>query len=265
LNFEPNGFLKLFDPEFLEIVKEQATKKQLGQEDTTSHYEIKCVKKTGEKFWVENYSKTINYKGKPADFVTNIEITERKKAEQKLKESEEKFRKIAEQSFMGIAILQDDVFKYINGAYVKATGYSKKEMLNWKPNEYQKLVHPEFLPLVKEQVRKKQQGEIDDKSNYYYKGIRKDGQEIWTELYSKSINYNGRPADLITRIDRTEQKIAEEALKESEEKFRKIAEQSFMGIYIIQDGLIVYRNQRAVEVGGYSNEEIQSWKPDEYA
>ncbi len=141
------------------------------------------------------------------------DITERKKAELLLKESEEKFRKITEQSLMGIAILQDDVFKYVNQRYGAIHGYTIEELNNFQPEEFIKLVHPKDRDMVMEQAKKKQKGLEDVINNYQFRGIKKTGETRWIEILSKTMFYEGRPADLITIIDITEKKKAEEELK----------------------------------------------------
>ncbi|GAH60164.1 unnamed protein product, partial [marine sediment metagenome] len=94
-------------------------------------------------------------------FITVFDdISERKKAEQKLEESEEKFRTISEESLSGISIVQDDVFKYINQPFLDYTGYTREEIENWKPGDlYEILVHPEQREEVKEISRNNQSGE----------------------------------------------------------------------------------------------------------
>jgi PAS domain S-box-containing protein len=125
LEMEPGGFLTLFDPEYLDLVKEQARKKQLGDKDIVTHYELKCIKKSGERFWVENFSKTLNYNDKPADFITNIDITERKEAEQKLKESEERFRNIIENSDVGYFFIDTNgIFQHVNKSWLQMHKFS---------------------------------------------------------------------------------------------------------------------------------------------
>ena len=184
------------------------------------------------------------------------DFSERKKAEQKLKESEEKFRTIAEQSFMGIIILQDGLFKYFNQRAADINGYSVEEIQNWKPHEFAKLIHPEDRDFVMEQARKKQGGEIDVINRYSYRVIKKSGEVAWFDNYSKTINFEGRSADLIMTEDITDKIIAEQQLKESEEFFRTITEQSLLGIIIIQDRFIKYVNDIALNYSGYSRDEV---------
>jgi len=184
---------------------------------------------------------------------------EKIRAEQALKESEEKFRAITEQSFMSIMVLQDGLLKYFNERLPKRIGYSTEEIKNWGPNEFEKIIHPEDRNFVMEQARKKQEGNENIINNYKYRSIRKDGEIRWVENFSKTINYGGRLADLVMSIDITDKLEAEQALKESEEKFRTIAEQSFMGIIIIQNGKLNYLNNAISKISGFPIEEIKNW------
>ncbi len=184
---------------------------------------------TGIPITVEDYSeafdrwyKVSGYSPKKGYFaVTFTDITERKKAEEALKESEEKFRTIAEQSFMSIIILQDGILKYFNERFPKGNRYSPEEIKNWKPYEFAKLIHPDDRDFVMDQARKKAIGEKGVIEQYKYRIIRKDGEIRWLENFSKTINYKGRPADFIMSIDITEQINAEKQLKKSEKKYRE--------------------------------------------
>ncbi|MFX1268241.1 MAG: PAS domain S-box protein [Promethearchaeota archaeon] len=184
---------------------------------------------TGIPLTVEDYSEALDrwykvsgYSPRKGYFaVTFTDITERKKAEDALKESEEKFRTIAEQSFMSIYIIQDGIFKYFNERVPKVNGYSSEEIKNWKPYEFAKLIHPDDRDFVMEQARKKEVGEKGVIKQYRYRIIRKDGEIRWLENFSKTINYKGRPADFIMSIDITEQMNAEKQLRRSEKKYRE--------------------------------------------
>ena len=83
-------------------------------------------------------------------------------------------------------------------------------------------VHPEDKRMVMEQFMKKQEGSQDVINHYQYRIFNKKGEIVWLDNLSKTINFMGRPANLITVIDITERKLAEERLKESEEKFRSL-------------------------------------------
>ncbi len=183
-------------------------------------------------------------------------ITGRKSAEDKLIESEEKFRNISEQNIMGVCVLQDNVIKYTNKAMADLYGYTVEEVLNWKPGEFFKLFTQETLKLAKEQAAKKQTGDPDQLVKYNVHGIKKNGELIWASNYSKTIIYEGRPADLVTQVDITERKQAEDALHENEEKFRNLMEQSPLSIQFFNvDGKIAQVNEAWKKLWGIADED----------
>ena len=193
--------------------------------------------------------------------VTLDNITDRTFAEQQLKESEEMFRTIGEQSLMGIAILQDEVFKYVNKQFAKIYGYTVDELLSWPELEYQKLTHPDDLFFAAEQARKKQVGDHDVIKRYQFRGIKKSGETIWLEIFSKSISYEGYPADLVTLIDVSEKKLAEQRLKDSEAKFRYLVSSSPAIIYttdVSDDYGATFMSENLKILTGYSPEEFTS-------
>ncbi|MFX1311991.1 MAG: PAS domain S-box protein [Promethearchaeota archaeon] len=187
----------------------------------------------------------------------NFDITDLKITGQKLKESEEKFRIIAEQAFMGIIILQDDLFKYFNGQFLKNSGYNSEEVKSWGYNEFNNLIHPEDKDFVLEQARKKQAGEKDVVPHYKYRIIRKDGEIRWIENFSKTINYKGRPADLLIQIDITDKIEAERKLKESEAKYYELFETLPNGVLLTDlNGNILECNSALEKITSYSQEEF---------
>jgi len=159
-------------------------------------------------------------------FGISRDITDLKNAEQNIKESEEKFRTIAEQLLMGIVIIQDDVVKYANQRMIDLFGYSIEEIINWESGEFTKLFAPDSVEFVLDQAKKKQSGLPDQIKQYQIHCVKKSGELFWVENFSKTILYDGNSADLITVIDITERKKAEERLKESEQKYRKAYEQA---------------------------------------
>ncbi len=165
---------------------------------------------SGEIRDVEVYSGPIKVHGRELLYSIIHDITARKKAEEALKESEEKFRYISDQSLLAILIIQDDVFKYVNQTTANISGYSVEELMDWKPGAFLKLVHPDDRAFVMEQARKKQKGEKNVVPHYQFRVITATGETKWVEVYSRTIRYMGKFANLGTLIDITEKKRAEE-------------------------------------------------------
>jgi PAS domain S-box-containing protein len=181
-----------------------------------------------------------------------------KTAELKLKQSEENFRTITEDSHLAITILQDDLVVYTNQQMADLFGYDREEMLTWTPKEYAKTVAEDSLEFVMEQARKKQIGDPKVIFQYPIHCIKSSGEKFWVDNISTTIMYKGRPADLVTIIDITEKRKVEEKLKESEENYRSLIETSSMGLLEIDNVSknLKYINPRLLEILEYNEDEF---------
>jgi len=177
-----------------------------------------------------------------------IDISDLKEAEKALKESEENYRRITEQSLMGIVIFQEGYVKYINKAFAEIAEYSIEEIKNWPKNEFVKKIHPDDLPVVMQQMQEKIIGGLDNTARYTCRIIAKSGNIKWIEIYSKSILYKEKIAILSTAIEISERINTEQKLLDSEKKFRTITEQALMGIAILQDNVVKYVNKQFADI-----------------
>ena len=195
------------------------------------------------------------------------DITERRKAEQKLEESEEKFRTITEQSLMGIFIAQENKIKYINKAYSDIFGYTVEEMMNWEIKDAINAIHPNDRAFAMDQLAKKEKGEKDVVVHYQYRGIKKSGEIVWIDQFSKSITYKGKPANLVALINITKKKEVEDAFLR-ERKFTDTALNAQRDTFFVFEpstGKAIRWNNAFKEISGYSDEEIRKLKaPDSY-
>lgn len=185
------------------------------------------------------------------------DVTEMVKAEERIKESEEQFRTITEQSLMGISIIQDEKIKYINKTLADILGYSINEMLSWAPGEFFKTIYPADKRKIIELVTKLSKQNEHNFQYYEARGIHKNGNTIWLEIYNKSIMFQNKPAFLTSYIDITEKKKAKEELKESEEKYRFLFEKSPVSILLIDtSGKIEDCNPSLEKLINYNKNEL---------
>ncbi|RQW88132.1 MAG: PAS domain S-box protein, partial [Geobacter sp.] len=138
-----------------------------------------------------------------------IDITERKRAETALKESEEKFRVLAETAPTAIVVFQDEHFVYVNPSAVRLFGYSEAELMELKSWDW---VHPEYRTVAMERGMARQQGESAP-NQYELKFVKKSGEEGWLIISAGRIEYGGKPGAIATFVDITEAKDAEERTK----------------------------------------------------
>jgi PAS domain S-box-containing protein len=259
--------LKVLHPDDQEIYLSARERQKQGKEYFDKDYRI--VKEDGTHRWIHAQSFPIHDENSAVTRLVGIaeDITERKRAEKTLAESEERFRVLTEQSLLGIVIIQDGLVKYVNQAACGITGYSVEEALNWEPNGFAKLFHPDDIELVMEQAQKKQKGDKDVLTHYSYRIITKSGELKWVDQYSKTIPFEGKNADFITLIDITERKLGEEALKESQARYRLLFESAndiiFLHPLILEQGqgTFVDVNETACQVLGYSKNELCQLSP----
>ncbi len=215
---------------------------QIGSKEISTRIQKAPIFSKGEVKWV---------------ITTYRNITEYKKIEKSMREAEERLRLLAEQSILGIVILQDWSIKYVNDALAEILEYSTEELLNWGPDEFANAIHPEDRSFVFEQARKKQLGETNVIYHSFYRVKAKTGKLKWLENYSKTIMYEGKTADFITLIDITERKKAEEALKESERKYKTLITTMTEGICLIDlNKTIKLVNPALEKMIGYSEDEM---------
>ncbi len=140
---------------------------------------------------------------------------------EKVSKESEILRIVNEQSIMGITIIQNNKIIYANKGAEEIFGYPFEESQHWTLKEILDPVHPEDKKFVFEQLKKKQEGILGTVVQYQYRTKNKSGEYKWVEIYSKSIIFEGSPADMITVIDVNKEKKYKEDLLESEKKFKE--------------------------------------------
>ncbi len=163
------------------------------------------VRRDGSLFPAETESKAFRYRGRDTRLVAISDITERKRAEDSVRESEERFRTLAESSMVGIYIVVDGRYEYVNPAFATMFGYSITELMGLGPLD---LVHPDDHALAGESIRRRVTGEVRS-VHYEFKGRRKDGEVNYIEVYGTWRESKNRVALVGTLIDITERKQAE--------------------------------------------------------
>ncbi|HMK76528.1 MAG TPA: PAS domain S-box protein, partial [Thermodesulfobacteriota bacterium] len=193
--------------------------------------------------------------GKPVGFrAISRDITERKKIVEALRESENKFRNLVENSIVGVYLIQDGLFKYANPRGAEIHGYKIEEMVDKMGPKQMTL--PEDWPIVEESIGKKIRGE-EEFTHYEFRIVTKSQEIRNVEIFSSQTIYQGRPAALGTMLDVTERKQAEEALRRSEERYRSILE-SIQDGYFENDlaGNYTFVNDVTCNSLGYIKEEL---------
>jgi PAS domain S-box-containing protein len=145
------------------------------------------------------------------------DITERKKVEENLKESEKKYRHLIEESLLGVAILQARKYVYVNSAFAKLTGYSNEELLGFSPGEVWNLIHiDDRAELESRNIILEEGKPLTPRHKFRY--VRKNGEIRWVESLVTVIEYEEKPALQVFENDITDLINAENIQKEFEER-----------------------------------------------
>src|SRR5882672_5598934 len=196
----------------------------------------------------------LSFAGRPAKLVLATDVTERKRAEAAMRESEERYRELFENA--NDIIYTIDLagnFTSLNQTGERVTGYTRAEALNMNLTQ---VVVPEQIGMAREMLARKLDSDIS--TVYELEIITKAGKRIPLELSSRLIYQGGKPFGVqgIAR-DISARKSAEEALKDSEEKFRSIVETTNEWIWAIDlEGNHTYTNPAIEQILGYPPEEI---------
>ncbi len=181
-------------------------------------------------------------------------VIERKRLQEESKQGEEKFRVLTQTIPAATFIHQGGHFRSVNPAFETISGYSIEELQNM---DFWEVVHPDFRDLVRDRGRLRSQGESVP-SRYEVAVLDKNGEKRWVDLTAAPIDLGGEKAVLGTFIDITERKQMEEALRESEERYRILFESAGEGILVadIETKRFVYANPAICKMLGYGREEL---------
>jgi PAS domain S-box-containing protein len=204
-------FSYFLDEESKELVVDYYIRRQKGEE-VPLRYEFNIIRKNGEKRNVEIRAAIIkDSKGHPKTIAHLLDITERKIAEESLRESEHRFRTVCEGLPGGVfAHDLDNKFLMVNEAACRNTGWSREELLTMSVKD----IDPESPPR-EDSERLWHSLTAGESVTIQVNHLRKDGSQYPAELHFNAVTLEGRPVILGIAFDITERRQAEEALQKS--------------------------------------------------
>ncbi len=251
-SYEEVGKLCVFDWDYL-VPPDQLVQKLHNVDESGEHFETKHKRKDGSTYDVEISTNATVIGDQKLIFCVCRDITQRKQAEEALRESEARFRTLIEQAADGIMVHDTDgKILMVNDQQTHILGYSREELYSADMS----LVLPgEVINDHREKIWKKLgHGE---KVLFEMESAHKDGSTVPTEIRLSKIEFNGTPAILVITRDITERKKAEEALRASEKKYRTLFENLEEGIIISdKDGKIIFANDIFANMLGYNPDEF---------
>jgi len=189
--------------------------KRTLKEGTVRELEYTLLRKDGTRFIGElNASLVKDVRGEPKAFIAiTRDITERKKAEHVLSESEKKFRSLVENANDAIYIITHEGFQYVNPAFEQLTGYTSNEVCE-KTFNFWNIIHPDDVKMIRGREAARKEGK-EVPSRYEFRILAKDGQTKIVEPATVSIGEKGEAKVIGILRDVTERKQAEERIKSS--------------------------------------------------
>ncbi|MGO9118290.1 MAG: PAS domain S-box protein [Desulfomonilaceae bacterium] len=229
--------------------------RKVNQESSYS-VDFRIIRRDGQVRWINHacqavYGKEGQSLGRRA---SNRDITERKRSEEALRESEARYRLLVENVNDAIYVAQDGLLKSPNYRLTQLTGYELNELAE---QPFTKIIHPADADMVLDRHKQRVKGALEHASEYQFRLLRKDGNPLWVELGVTLIEWEGRPATLNVLRDVTERMQAEEDLRKSEEKYRTLFEDSLDALFMVtEDGTLVGANKAYFDLFGYEKDEI---------
>jgi PAS domain S-box-containing protein len=212
----------LYPNELKGISVEAFNRRPSNNSNATQPVEIEVLTDNGKRKTVEIRGSIIQIDGKEFVLGNFRDITDRKKAEKALKESEEKYRLLSENISDGIMLIENDEIKYVSEGSSKLFGYPRKILESLTSEDLFDYIHPDDRDRIYKTITESKKNQI---KNYVYTGrVRKsNGEYIWIEdsVNSQYDKYGKRIRSVIRSRNVDEYKKAEMALKESESRYRK--------------------------------------------
>jgi len=218
--------------------------------------ELNIVRRGGETAIAEMRVVETEWEGKTAYLTSLHNITKRQRVVEALRESEERFRSIVENSHDGIMILDDAYrFIYVNDELCRMSGYSREEIIG---QDFPNFLDEESKQLVVERYIRRQRGE-EVPPRYEFNFVRKDGQKRRVEISSSVLRDSAGKVRTVAQIlDITERQRAEEAFKLQRAYFQQLFDNSPDAIALLDDAdRVINANKGFETLFGYRAEEIK--------
>ena len=250
------SFYDLIDPGSRDLIRRQCEALSRGDAEAM-RCELQLITKKGDKRWIDFTSSIIDYQGKPCGLGTAFDITDRKQAEQTLRESEERLRLL-------IASVKDyEIFMLDPEGHIVIWNLGAEKNKGYSVEEITGRHHSIFFPpeAVEAGVPDQELRVAAAEGSFEDEGwrVRKDGSLFWADVVTTALRDSDGTLRGFSKVirDITDRKKAEEALRESEERYRIIAETaSDVIITIDQESIIRFANAASDKVFGYTSAEL---------
>jgi len=253
----------VYHPEYQALIRERAQARMRG-ESIPSPYEVKFLRKDGSSFWGEIQPKVIRFLGEPGLQVWARDNSERKRAEETLRAERERFLSLSESTPFGMAMIdKDGLFKYINPKFKELLGYDLNDIPDGKTWFRKTCPDSDYRhQVISAWLKDSASSTPGEKMPRVFTVKCKDGSEKIIHFITVKLETG---ENLMACEDITERKRAEEALRESEERYRTILESIEEGYYEVDlSGNFTFFNDSLRRSLGYSKEELMGMNNRQY-
>ncbi len=185
------------------------------------------------------------------------DTTERWKAQEALRESEEHYRQVVENADEAIVVAQDGRLRFFNRRLVEILGYEENEL---REMLFAKLIHPDDAAMVAERHRERLTGG-NPESQYTFRALTKDGRVRHVRINAVRFQWGGDPATLNFISDMTDQVENERAIRDRTQRLRLLFERANDAIFVMDGETFIDCNERALEMFGCTRDEIVGKPP----
>jgi len=190
----------------------------------------------------------------PSGVYLNLaEVTSEVNARNKLKQAQSDYQMLVDNMHSGVAIIQDGLLKFLNNSF---TAYTNKELDELVGTPFINLIVPEERERISEFYVRRLAG-LEVPECYRTKILDGNGARLWVDFKVKKLDYRGKPTLLVLINDVDAEVRAEEELRISEMRFRRLVEEAPIGISLVAEtGELLVVNQKLADITGYSRQEL---------
>ncbi len=240
------SFWEVIHPDQRELLRQRGLARQRG-EAVPWQYGVKLLRKSSDSLWVEFSAGVIEFEGRPAVLGAAVDITERRAATERLRESEHRLRALIENSSDIVVIADGDGrMRYLGPSIEPILGFRPDELVG---KEGLALIHPADRERVATAYAEMAQ-RPGSRAIAAYRTQRRDGCWRWLESIGTNLLDDPSIAGIIVNSRDITERV------EAETAYRSLVDNSLQGLIIVQDGRIVFANSAATDVSGYTNEEL---------
>jgi len=223
----------------------------LQEKGSVTDYGAEIIRRDGTRIWILFSATIFPEQGFLEGSI--VDITERKRMEEALLLSQEKYRTLVEKAFEGIIVVHDRKIVFANPRVHEIIGYSRDQI---EAMAFSDIVHPDDREAVIDRHLRRLKGDQIEEV-YSIRLYDQQSNIKWAQASFALIDWEGKQAVLAFLTDITDLKRAEQAIRESEYKYRTLVETLQEGIWVIdKEGYTTYVNPRMAQMLGYTTEDM---------